>query len=251
MTIFSCDDNLTAMMTCIYDAWASKKGHDNVRLLIEPICNPELFVEYVHVEPDPAKEESVIRSIRNKISELAYEWVYYAATSSEEDKLDIIYRFLILGFKLGKDITKALSYPQVLKMAEIQKKSANEAYSFIEFIRFNSINNEVYLAHIEPKSNVIHRVASHFSDRMPMEHWMIVDDKRKLAAIHPKNTDFFIKYLTEDEFLELSKFKESSDYFVVLWKEYFATIAIKERENRQCQLNHLPLWKRKNLTEFN
>lgn len=29
MTIYTCENTFEAMMTCIYDAWASKEGHQN------------------------------------------------------------------------------------------------------------------------------------------------------------------------------------------------------------------------------
>ena len=34
----------------------------------------------------------------------------------------------------------------------------------------------VYVSHLEPKSDVIMLVGRHFADRMPSEHWMIIDD---------------------------------------------------------------------------
>ena len=31
MEIYTCEDQFESMMTCIYEAWASKNGHSNVR----------------------------------------------------------------------------------------------------------------------------------------------------------------------------------------------------------------------------
>ena len=50
MTIFTCEDHFDAMMTCVYEAWASRLGHSNVKLKTEPIGNLELFCNYRHVE---------------------------------------------------------------------------------------------------------------------------------------------------------------------------------------------------------
>ena len=36
MIVYTCEDTFEAMMTCIYDAWASKEGHQNIRLKTEP-----------------------------------------------------------------------------------------------------------------------------------------------------------------------------------------------------------------------
>ena len=68
MTIYTCEDTLEGMMTCMYEVWAGKKGAQNVRLEVEPIFQQEMFCEYIHVEADADKTEKVIRSIQKKIS---------------------------------------------------------------------------------------------------------------------------------------------------------------------------------------
>ena len=72
MTVFTCEDNFDAMMTCVYEAWASRLGHSNIKLKTEPIGNLELFCDYRHVDADPEKTASVVRSIKSKISYQAY-----------------------------------------------------------------------------------------------------------------------------------------------------------------------------------
>ena len=82
MVIFTCKDRFDDMMTCIYEAWASHLGHNNIKLRTEPIGTMELFCEYRHVEADKEKTESVIRTIQQKISFRAYQIVYHAAIAS-------------------------------------------------------------------------------------------------------------------------------------------------------------------------
>ena len=93
MTVFTCEDNFDAMMTCVYEAWASRLGHSNIKLKTEPIGNLELFCDYRHVDADPEKTASVVRSIKSKISYQAYIMIYEAAMSDAEDKLDTVYSF--------------------------------------------------------------------------------------------------------------------------------------------------------------
>ena len=66
MVVFTCKDDFESMMTCIYDAWAARLGHSNIRLAIEPVGNLELFCEYRHVEKNQEKAEKVIRTIQRK-----------------------------------------------------------------------------------------------------------------------------------------------------------------------------------------
>ena len=96
MYIYTCTEEFESMLTCIYDVWAAKHGSANVRLELEPVGQQEMFCTYIHVEPDQTKSAKVVRSIQNKISWEAYRQVYLAAMSDEADRLDAIYRFLLL-----------------------------------------------------------------------------------------------------------------------------------------------------------
>ena len=238
------------MMTCIYDAWASRKGHGNIKLLREPVFQQELFDEYIHVEGDEEKAEKVLRSVRAKISPTAYIDVLYAAHSCEEDALDTIYRFLVLGFAYGAKVSSMLSYPPVMRLMELKRNVGNEAHFMHEFTRFTSIDGKVYVSHIEPKNDVLALTAEHFQDRMPSEYFLIIDDRRRSVAVHPRNEEFYIRYLTAEEAQSLSETEQSTDEYTVLWRTFFDTIGIKERANPACQRNLFPIWRRKHVTEF-
>ena len=199
-------------MTCIYDAWveALRIGHEQIQVKKEPVFQQTMFDEYIHVDGDAKKAEKVIRSIRRDISDEAYLDVYYATLSAEEDALQAIYNFLRVGFAAGK----------------------------------------VYVSHLEPKSDVIMLVGRHFADRMPSEHWMIIDDTRKTACVHPKDGTNYLRYLTDAEFETLRKTEEYEDEYTDMWKTFFHAVGIKERENYICQRNLFPIWKRKHVVEF-
>ena len=133
-------------------------------------------------------------------------------------------------------------------MFELKRKVGNEAHFHVEFIRFANMPGDVLVSHIEPKSNVLTLVAPHFSDRLPSENWMIIDDKRFIAVVHPANQDYYLTTLSKEEMDRLSI--QTDDPFIDLWKDFFNTIGIKERANYQCQRNLMPLWYRKHMTEF-
>lgn len=250
MIIFTCKDNFEDMMTCIFDAWASKEGHQNIRLQTEPVGDLELFCEYRHIDADMEKSRKVIRSIQQKISFSAYEMVFRCAMSDLDDKLDRIYRFLLLGFTYHAKTTSMLQHPYVISIFEANRKVANETHLFREFLRFQSLPDGVLIAHIEPKSNLLTLLYPAFDDRLPSENWMIIDDNRRIAAIHPADEETWLTPLSQAEFDRLRHSEETGDPFIDLWKTFFHTIAIKERSNPVCQRTHLPIWYRSHMTEF-
>ena len=252
MKIYTCKDKLEDIMTCIYDAWADalRIGHDQIRLKKEPIFQATLLDEYIHVDGDCSKAEKVTRSIRRDISSRAYLYVYYASLSAEEDALQAIYNFLRVGFAMGADVLENYTNPHVMRIMELYRSIGNESHHFREFARFQSLDGRVYVSHLEPKSDVVMLVGRHFADRMPSEHWMIVDDNRKTACVHPKDGENYLRYLTDEEFDALRKTEAYEDEYTGMWKTFFHTIGIKERENYVCQRNLFPIWKRKHAVEF-
>lgn len=251
MEIFTCEDQFESMMTCIYEAWASGKGHSNVRLMLEPVLEPELFCTYHHVERDPQKARKVVQSVKKKISRQAYEMIYGAAMSFRQEKLDAIYRFLVLGFHVGAVVTDLLGETCVSTVFQLDRKVKNEAHYFREFIRFSSVmRGRILWARIDPKCDILTLVAPHFCDRMPSEAWIIVDGSRHTAAVHPPDEEFYLTVLTKDELEYMEKSKEIADPYVGLWKSFFHAIGIEKRKNPKCQRTMMPLWYRRNMTEF-
>ncbi len=249
MIVFTCYDDFESMMTCIYDAWAARLGHSNIRLMTEPVEEPELFCQYRHIDPDPEKCRKVIRSVRTKISPNAYQDIYRSAMHWNPDKLDIIYRFLVLGFACGSQVTRMLNNPYVSALFELNRKVANESHQFREFIRFSRLNDQALFSLIEPKCNILTLVASHFADRMPSENWLITDKKRLLAVVHPKDKDYFLTSITPQELAHMEE-AQKGDSYSSLWKAFFHSVSVEARANYRCQRNFLPLWYRKNMTEF-
>lgn len=247
---FLCEDSLEGIFTGIYNAWAFGMGHENVRLLMKEQYEPELFTEYEDVEPDPEKSEKVARSIQRKISGEAFRVVCRAAFSARAERADVIYRFLIEGFRYGETALRRLQEPAVAEIFALSRKVANEAHQYLEFIRFEQLENGILFASISPKSRVATLVAPHFADRFPGENWVIYDDGREEAAVHTAGGDWMMARLPKEQADAFLKTYGSSDHYEDLWKVFFRTIGIRERENPDCQRNLLPLWYRKHMTEF-
>lgn len=250
MRIYTCEPEWEAMLTCIYEAWTSKLGHQNIKLLLEPINQLELFTEYVHVDRDQEKATKLMDAINIKISPFFYHEMAVTAMAYEEDTLDNIYHMLILGFNYGENVLDMLQYKDVVRNSEIRGRVRREAERFQECVRFHKVSN-AYVAHIEPKSRVAEYLGPVFQGRMPSENFVIVDDIHGEAVFHKADEQYFMRKLLPEELERLLATEDMNDEYTDLWKVFFNTIAIKERTNPKCQLNHSPLWARKHIVEFN
>lgn len=252
--ILVCDGTVDGIFTAIYKAYDMRYGHENIKLVEKAAegdeLNFELFSEYIDIEKDYELSAKVGRSIRQKISSQAYESVIRAALSEETGKSDAIYRFLILGFHVGKEVMNYLSNDAVHRIFTINRNVGNEAHHMLEFLRFKEVGDGVLLAVIKPKNHVLSLITPHFADRLNNERFLIYDEGRSIAAIHEKNQEPI--YMEVDgelvHALDMSKDKQAD--YEQLWKTFFNSICIKERVNLKLQRNNLPLRFRGNMTEF-
>ncbi|MCQ2517963.1 MAG: TIGR03915 family putative DNA repair protein [Lachnospiraceae bacterium] len=251
MKVFLCDDTYDDILTAIYDAWetALSVGHEQVSIRKRPFCDFTLFDEVIEVTADSEKAEKVIRSVARKISPMARYWVDMALLHSDPDSVNIVYSFLRKGFRYGSSVCSRLNDPDIMKMMDMQRKVSGESYHLLEFARFNNVGN-VYISHLEPIHNTLLMIADHFADRMPSENFILIDDNRRFAVVHPKDEENYIRYLTPEDFEQLAVSEKIEDGYTSMWRTYFDAIAIEERTNLRCQMSHFPKYKRKHATEW-
>ena len=143
-----------------------------------------------------------------------------------------------------------LSNPHVAKVFELSRKVANEAHLFTEFIRFRELDNGVLLSEITPKGRVLTCIADHFTNRFPLENWMVYDKTHKVFLVHKAGKNWILVEGEELDQTEAEKVSTAELEYERLWKGFCKSIAIKERENLACQRNHLPIHFRQDMTEF-
>ena len=152
--------------------------------------------------------------------------------------------------KPSKRIMDFLGNPSVAKVFEMKRRVSNEAHYFIEFVRFRELENGVLFSEIEPKNRVLTCIAEHFADRFPMENWVIYDNTHQEFLVHPAGKHWVLVQGEVPERNVTEQITEAEKEYEKLWKGFFKTISIKERENLKCQRTHIPVKYRKNVTEF-
>ena len=253
--IYQCEDTTDGILTAVYEAGKSRYGHDFIRLQTLTAArgeSMELFSEYVVVETDSKKAQKVITAVKEKISQEAYAYIMWAACSKDFDKADAIYHFIVYGFTLGKQVTSALQIPCVRRVFEMKRRVWMEVHHYEGFIRFQEIKKEpsVLLSVFEPENAILPYLASHFADRLNTENFIIYDKRRHVAAFYSPGRQWFIHDLTREECEQLEMAEGQEETFEELWKTFFSSISIAERENKKLQQNNIPLRYREYMLEF-
>lgn len=250
--IYICHDNMTGIFSAVYDAWKERRVSGDAGIAFRGDTEPRLFCEYVDAEPSEEKALAVERLIRRHLGEEAYRRLYYAALSTDGRKGDAILGTMFAARKIrdSRRVMEYLTNPSVEKVFELSRSVSNEAHYYKEFIRFRELEGGILFARIDPKSQVLSCVAPHFADRLPLENWMIYDGTHGMFVVHEAGKRWILVSGEGADMERLNRISEEEREIQKLWKGFFQSISIKERENHARQRQHLPLWYRKNMVEF-
>ena len=250
MDVFICRDEFESILSGIYDAGTSGKRSAVQRLALAGVREPEPFCRYLEVIPERRKAKSVMTAVREKIGAQACELLWEASLSGRAGKADHMYRFLVDGFRRGPRIVRMLSLDSVFQMYEMQRYVRNEAHLLTGFVRFSRLPEGILAGRIGPKNDVLSMVAEHFEDRLSGENWLLWDELRDKAAVHQADRETVLIRGIPENVRRAVKAAGKEDPFGELWKTFVNTISIRERENRKCQMTHLPLRYREYMTEW-
>ena len=248
-TIYLCEDTPDGVFTAVYDVWQETKQREQFSLQVERQHAMQLFTDYEYIQTDVEKAVKVVRSVRRELGFQVYDWVWRASLSYETDKLDCIYDFLKLAFRHGRKVTDMHGEDVVCRMYELKRNVSNEAHFFKEFVRFHDSEEGILISRVNPKNQILPLIAEHFADRFPEENFVILDENSEMGLFHPRQQQW---YLAPLEYLVLESIwqKKQCDGYEGLWKTFFRTIAIKERENYRCQRNLCAIRYRDYMVEF-
>ncbi len=159
----------------------------------------------------------------------------------------VIYYLLLNYRKYGIKVLN-FRYLNCVNLAlKLRKNVLHEAHKMKGFLRFRQLESGFLFATFAPSNNVIYYLASHFERRFKKENWIIYDELRHLALIYYEGRSYFINCSLDDINKTFSAVeKDVSD----LWKVFFKTISIKERENAICQMRFMPKKYWKNIIEM-
>lgn len=249
--IYICNDTITGIFSAIYEAWKEYRDEE-AGIAIRGHVTPQLFCEYHETEETEEKSMAVARLIKENLGHAVYGSIYHALLSEDAQKAEAVYQMMLAARTLqnGTKIMEHLSHPYVGKVFELSRKVSNEVHFFLGFVRFRELENGVLLSEITPKSRVLTCIGDYFTDRLPIENWMIYDKSHKEFLVHMMGRKWILVQGEELSLQETYKNSVSQGEFEQLWKGFCHSISIKERENTALQRNHVPMRFRQNITEF-
>ncbi|QTL99026.1 DUF4130 domain-containing protein [Iocasia frigidifontis] len=234
------DGSFPGLMTAIYQAYYYE--HKPNYIISSNKYQPALFAEKVIIKTDMKKFDRVYQAVKKKISNRSLQKIYYAYLSELDDIEMKIYRYLRMGFTIGKKIDGHLSNKLVLKLNKIYNKVSGERHRLLGLLRFRKIAGDIYYAPFEPDHNVITLMAPHFAKRLVDQNWIIHDLKREKAVIYNQQ-EWVLTDLKKR--LDQGRLTAEEIEYQELWRGFFDSVAIENRKNSRLQRQFMPerYWK--------
>lgn len=252
MIVYQCKDSLESIFTAVFNAYEEHRDHNDTRISLDE--EYYLFAEYVPVETDIEKAAKVIRTLKRRFGEEDYLSICHALSSPEPDKAQAVYQTIVKGIK-GKvrpgHLLDNLADNDCNRTFVLARAAGREMSHLYGFLRFQEVKNGILYAKIGPKNNLMTFLMPHFTDRFPMENFVIYDDNRGIFGIHPAGKEWYLACGSENDLKEeVLAVSESEQQIQGLFRHFCKSIAIQERENKKLQQNMLPLRFQEYMLEF-
>jgi len=238
-TCYVYDGSFEGLLTAIYEAYYQSEKPDFIAS--QSNYQENLLVKKIVIQTDCLKADRVYNSIIKKISYEALRKVFCVFISELPESATMIYEYLRLGWKIGKDVDFFLSEQRVLDVHTVFKKVSHEKHRMLGFIRFRKIKGNIYYAPIEPDYNIVGLLAPHFVRRFSDQYFVIHDVRRNSAVVYNRR-EWIISEFTANQVIVLDNDEQNIQN---LWKQFFDSITIKDKINPKLQKQFMPkrYWK--------
>ncbi len=239
--IYEYDGSYYGLLCCVFDSYTRKETP--VSIVAGELPQTTLYPLHT-VETEAAHARRILKSL-NERSKLAAELARRAYLTCLADREVSIYRMIRKLYEEGPAFLKNPADPAVYPLHVAIRQLFGELEKLRGFIRF-SLFDGVYAAEIEPKNRVLPALRGHFCNRFADQAFLIYDRTHKEGLFYAHGN---WRIIPLDSF-EMARPDQAEAAYRRLWKTFYDTISIKERENPRCQRTHMPLRYRTVMTEF-
>ena len=239
--VYYYDGSFEGLLCCIFDSSAYKETP--TAICCSDDAMPTLFPTRI-IETDRDHANRVLRKVI-KCSPYAAELLHKGYLTCLPEKELHLYRLVAKLLREGSGFLRNFSDETLHPVAAAVRHLNGEAHLLKGFIRFSELSG-VLGSEIEPKNRVLPLLRSHFSARYREEKFFIYDRTNKEALFYAGGKSI-IRPL--DDF-QMAPPDETEVHYRLLWKRFYDTIAIKERENPRCRMTQMPKRYWNTMTEF-
>ena len=235
------DGSFEGFLCCIFESYRNKEVP--TAICCDEDFAPTLFaVRAVTTDPDHAR-----RGLRKLIicSPVCANLVRRGFLTYLPEKELYLYRLVAKLLREGPGFLQNFSDETLHPVAKAVQHLNSEAHLLKGFVRFSELGG-VLGGEIAPKNRVLPLLRSHFCARYLNESFFLYDRTHKEALFYAGGRAV-IRPLEE---FQMAPPDETEAKYRLLWKRFYDTIAIRERENPRCRMSNMPKRYWGTMTEF-
>lgn len=268
--VFIYDGSYEGLLSCIFTIF--KERIPPTAICTEASYQPSLLDAATQIVTNEDWAARVLKGVDERTNLRASLLVYKIFLSELPSSEMLIYELIQAIIRQGDEsILENFANPHILRAAQIEKMIYREVHRMHAFVRFQKSQDGLFCAVIEPDFNVLPLIGEHFERRYADQSWLIFDtrrhcglyfDQEKMVFVGPDDPVLAraVRLLQDNEHQHVefnggeldgnefkgSEFKDSREMeYQLLWKSYFHSVNIRERNNTKLHLRHMPkrYWK--------
>ena len=237
---YTYDGSFAGFLCCLWDSFEAKLypfyffTHEE---------NQETLYPLRPIATDQELAKRCYAGLKQKLSPQARQLVEYGFLTCLPRKERHLYDYLHISLFVGP--LNDLTDDRVLILHNAVRQLGGEAHLLEGFTRFSDYAG-VLVGEITPKNRVLPLLRRHFCLRLRSETFLLYDRTHKEALCYEKGQSRLIPL----EDITLDNPDKSEQAYRTLWRQFYDTIAIKERENPKLRMGNMPKRYWENMTEF-
>ena len=239
--VYYYDGSFDGFLCCIFESYANKEVLTAIYRDEDDI--PTLFASRTILTDKNHANRVLIKVV--KCSTYAAELLHKGFLTYLPEKEMHLYRLVVKLLREGCGFLRNFSDETLYPVAAAVRHLNGEAHLLKGFVRFSELGG-VLGGEIEPKNRVLPLLRSHFCARYRGESFFLYDRTHKEALFYSAGKAVIYPL----ESFQMAPPDETEARYRLLWKRFYDTIAIKERENPRCQMTNMPKRYWNTMTEF-
>lgn len=237
---FVYDGSFAGFLTCVGESF---RRREYPFYFLPPGAEQASLYPLREIATDQTLARSVYGALETEVSKTFRRMITYSFLTCLPQKERHIYDVVHLG--LTHALPQDLLDERILILTRAIRRLTKEAERYKGFVRFSDYGG-VLVGQIAPQNRVLPLLRPHFCQRLPGEAFLLHDKTHREGLFY---ADRKWKLRPVDR-LDLDRPEQAELECRALWRRFYETITIRERENPRCQGNHLPLRFREEMTEF-
>lgn len=240
-SVYVYDGSFPGFLCCIFDSYLYHE-------IPVDIVSQEAFSPSLYPVRDVKTDRQHAQRVYHRAAESSPEaaaLLYRGFLTCMEGRETALYRLMAKLLREGPGFLKNRADETLYPVWKAVRHLNGEVHLLKGFLRFSEFSG-VLAAEIEPKNRVLPLLRPHFCDRFYNETFFIYDRTHREALFYAERRAI----ISPLESFQMGRPDEREAGFRLLWKQFYNTIAIRERENPRLRMSNMPKRYWNVMTEF-